>query len=627
MALMPPRRSARLSEDNFGNHDQQLSSSPNVFQDRTRGGTKWATSTAVKAIGNGGKQQKNTSSTDGSAGSSSTAATGIESSKTTVADQKPRKERRWEEIDEESENEEEDGDFMNGFTRPVITGNAKHAASLPVPRQPRNTFHEQAGDDGFIFSNVNPTVNAKGKGKASAVEGARGAPPRLSASGNASKNGETIRTASSGNDRRVSSGPVKAVRRVSLLRDGTAAVPHPNIADTELYRHCSSDLDPRQRLQHLAIWTLERSFAKIMKTYSAPSSSRHTLDDTVRGTINNLVQNTLLLDWPGRRRMETSAKQGKNSIDSLRPHPRNEANAKTEIQLQKQIDLMESEVKAWKEAESEMEQLEGEIRSLQCTLSSLNSEKDDCSELSDYLLPQASSLQDQKDEKALDSMRKSLANAATWLPTSESSNSDAFSTAQSDFVRLSEDLFVRDTGERVPSRPTKRRRTTSHRGEGEGESIRLDSIPLHLQGTDSDPRWEDVEFNADLLNSRSHTYAQLARLSDRYTTAVSARGAQAIGELIGSEDRSSTVSMRARESETDAATSSSMISREGQNTLQRILSGIRKLERGSTIADEEVEGERTNLPHPSESKGGPSVGDVSDGDILRAFAGISRARR
>lgn len=623
MALMPPRRSARLSEDNFGNHDQPLSSSPNVFQDRTHGGTKWATSTAVKTIGNGGKQ-KNTSSTDGSAaGSSSTAATGIDSSKTTIADQKPRKERRWEEIAEESDNEEEDGDFMNGFTRPVITGNAKHAASIPVPRQPRTTFHEQAGDDGFIFSNANPTANAKGKGKASTIEGAKGAPPRRTASGNV---GEALRTASTGSDRRVSSGPVKAVRRVSLLRDGTVAVPHPNIADTDLYRHCSSDLDPRQRLQHLAIWTLERSYAKIIKTYSAPSSSRHTLDDTVRGTIENLVQNTLLLDWPGRKRMETFAKQGKSSTSSLRPHPRNEANAKAEIQLQKQIDLMESEMKAWKEAEGEVERLEGEIRSLQDTLSSSNAEKDDCSELSEYLLAEAPSSQDHREEDALKSIRKSLSNAATWLRTPGSSNSSALSTAQADLARLSENLFVRDTGESVPPRPAKRRRTTSHRGED--ESVRSEPTALHLQGTDGDPRWEDVEFNADLLNSHAHSYAQLAMLSDRYTTAISARGAQAIGELIGSEDRSSTIPIRAREGEREGATSSSsMISREGQNTLQRILSGIRKLERGSTLADEDPEAEGNHLSHPSEGKSGPSTGDVSDGDILRAFAGISRARR
>ncbi|PWN38445.1 uncharacterized protein FA14DRAFT_160011 [Meira miltonrushii] len=627
MALMPPRRSARLSEDNFGNHhDQPLSSSPNVFQDRMRGGKQWPpTSTAVKTMGNGGKQ-KNTSSTDGSAaGSSSTAATGIDSSKSTIADQKPRKERRWEEIADESENEEEDGDFMNGFTRPIITGNAKHAASIPVPRQPRTTFHEQAGDDGFIFSNANPTADAKGKGKASAVEGAKGAPPRRNMSSNTGNVGDTLRTASTGSDRRVSSGPVKAMRRVSLFRDGTVAVPHPNIADTDLYRHCSSDLDPRQRLQNLAIWTLERSYAKIKKTYSAPSTSRHTLDDTVRGTIENLVQNNLLLDWPGRRRSETLAKQGKSSKDSLRPHPRNEVNAKAEVQLQKQIDLMESEMKAWKEAEGEMERLEGDIRSLQETLSSSNSEKDDCSELSDFLSMQVSSSCDQKEDNGLSSIRKSLSNAATWLRTSESSDPSTLTAAQAGLARLSEDLFVRDTGENVPSRPAKRRRTTSHRGED--ESVRSEPTPLHLQGTDADPRWEDVEFNADLLNSHAHSYAQLARLSDRYTTAISARGAQAIGELIGSEDRSSTIPVRAREGEAEGATSStssSMISREGQNTLQRILSGIRKLERGTTFTEEDPEAERNNH---SEGKGGPSAGDVSDGDILRAFAGISRARR
>lgn len=628
---MPPRRSARLSEDNYDHKNQPISSSPNVFQDRMRGGKQWSNSiAALKTSGNG--KQQNTSSS-GSAGSSSTAATALESSKTAITDHPSRKERRWEEIADESENEEEegeeeDGNFMNGFTRPVISGNARHAASIPVPRQPRTTFHEQAGDDGFIFSNVNSSANTKGKGKATAIEGAKGAPPKRSVSGNTVELGHELRTTSTGDNRRVSSGPVKAVRRVSLLRDGTAAVPHPNIADTDLYRHCSSELDPRQRLQHLAIWTLERSYAKILKTYSAPSSSRQTLDLTVRGTIDSLVKNILLLDWPGRRRTETKAKQGRNTIDSLRPHPRNQANAKAEVQLQKQIELMETEINAWKEAESEMDQLEGEIRDLHNTLSGLDSERGDVGELFENLLPQNTSLLQKGDEKTLSPIRKSISNAATWLLAPDSSTPAALSLAQADFIRLSEELFVQQTGEAVPPRPSKRRRTTSNRSGSGNESVRSDPTPLHLQGTDVDPRWEEVEFNADLLHSRAHSYAQLANLSDRYTSAISARGAQAIGELIGREDRFSTIaSAGTREggtgtSSSTSASSTSMISREGQNTLSRILSGIRKLESGSSITDEDLD------VKAMEGKGGASAaGDVSDGDILRAFAGLSRVRR
>ncbi len=47
-----------------------------------------------------------------------------------------------------------------------------------------------------------------------------------------------------------------------------------------------------------------------------------------------------------------------------------------------------------------------------------------------------------------------------------------------------------------------------------------------LKGSEHDPRWADVEFNVDLLRSRSHQFAQLESLANRYVRTVSAHAAK-----------------------------------------------------------------------------------------------------
>ncbi len=52
---------------------------------------------------------------------------------------------------------------------------------------------------------------------------------------------------------------MKGQRRVSSLRDGTAAYPHDDVPDYELFRHCSDQLPPVVRMKHLVGWILKRS--------------------------------------------------------------------------------------------------------------------------------------------------------------------------------------------------------------------------------------------------------------------------------------------------------------------------------------------------------------------------------
>lgn len=58
---------------------------------------------------------------------------------------------------------------------------------------------------------------------------------------------------------RRSSLNLKGQRRVSSLRDGTAAYPHDDVPDHELFRHCSDQLPPVVRMKHLIGWILKRS--------------------------------------------------------------------------------------------------------------------------------------------------------------------------------------------------------------------------------------------------------------------------------------------------------------------------------------------------------------------------------
>lgn len=124
----------------------------------------------------------------------------------------------------------------------------------------------------------------------------------------------------------------------------------------------------------------------------------------------------------------------------------------------------------------------------------------------------------------------------------------------------------------------------------------------HLSSLDAetDPRWKDVEFNADLLLSKTHTFAQLSSLSQRYIAAVSARGAKALKEM--------TEGPRQKLGSLHSLASSSTISRESRDNLDQILSEIRTIE-------EEA----------SDDEGGPDrgIGEVSEGEILRAYAQMS----
>ena len=77
----------------------------------------------------------------------------------------------------------------------------------------------------------------------------------------------------SSRSRRSSLG-LKGSKRVSSLRDGTAAYPHDDVPDRELYRHCSSDLPPVVRMRHLIGWVLKRSIdAALGKVDLAAASS------------------------------------------------------------------------------------------------------------------------------------------------------------------------------------------------------------------------------------------------------------------------------------------------------------------------------------------------------------------
>lgn len=616
MALMPPRRSMRLSN---GHGSDELSSPP-ITSHKSKAPAFRPNAARIDPV--------NTFYEGSSAGSSSTS--GAAPGRAANA----RRERRLEEIQSDDEGDDS-ADFMTGFTRPVISGNARHAAAIPVPRQPRTTFHEEAGDDGFIFSAADPSGMRE---QLSGIPGAKGPPPRASLAqhkaiakasrgetGGAGLGSDWERQAEAGpstgssrvpltpafTDRRVSSGSVKAVRRVSLLRDGTAAYPHPTIADADLYRHCSSELEQSDRLRHLTLWTLDRSMKKTLSQFDGPSSSRAPLEAAIKATLQSLLRGEHAVAWPShmddarRPRAQSSAT---NASKQARPHPRNEANKRAENKLQHDVDQMEKEVASWERAKQDLREYEAETQAL------IERATEEEAELASLLAPER--VGDNAEEaQSVQDARRALAQDAPWLQ-----QMSTLSGSTENAVRLASDLFSSQYGIPVPARPVKRRRTTSARSEEHVEAEASMTRPADfLQGTEADPRWHDVEWKADQVRAYTHIYTQLALLASRYTTAISARGAHAIGELIGSANG---------EGATGFEADASKISRESQQTLQRILSGIRNVERGATDDDERAEiGNDGNGAEPAQAKPSTHPGDISDGDILRAFAGISSRNR
>lgn len=460
---------------------------------------------------------------------------------------------------------------------------------------------------------------------------------------------------------RVTSGSVKASRRTSLLRDGGPAYPHPTISDADLYRHCSSELDSRERMRHMASWTLERgtsdalaylkkhigrSAASKSSTQSAALAEAHgTLQAALQKTLRDLSRGALDIDWSKRGASSSAVEPGPST---QKPHPRNEVNRRTAAQLERTVATMERELEAWQRTKEETDEYAAETARLEAEIPTAQDGEeadveDDGALASLLAVAPGKRRLDKTQEEQLRDATSALANEAPWLLSLH----DVAPTLQRAIAAASDVTHGSDLSGKaraiIDHAKKRQRRDRSSPPPSASDDDGTDDVQdVEVQetfgGSALDTRWKEVEFHTDLLREQAHAHAQLCLLAQRYTSSVSARGAQAIGELVsgappptaavgrrgGRGSGKATSSSPSSTSSPSSAAAAAVISQENRRNLERILAGIRSLEDGGeALGDSQhasgLGGEAKSASTAAAAHGG----DVSDSDILRAFAGVN----
>lgn len=400
---------------------------------------------------------------------------------------------------------------------------------------------------------------------------------------------------------------LKGQRRVSSLRDGTIAHPHVDVPDYELFRHCSDQLPPVVRMKHLVGWILKRSLDIAIGKSELPVRPR---DAAKKSKGKSKEPNELPvfseaeLELIRKRDSELSAvleqlltdlNEGAFGISWMdqndqadnkhrQPHPRNESNRKAAAQLSAVVDAMRSESQAWSKELTRLEDYEAETARLEAIL-----QEDGTAESGDVIAWDRQDL----DEAGLQQLRDAEA-AVEWLQ------------------RLQGD------GTAEAGKPKSRSKGRTSKAANARSDDEVD-----LKGTEHDPRWNDVEFNVDLLRSQSHQFAQLESLASRYVRTVSAHAAQALRDRTSSSSAIATSSSSAKGGRRKTAAGSKN-GRGGNERLEVLLSGVRE---SRSIPQPGADGRPINAADQSMADVSASVvqvePDESDPlDILRALARV-----
>jgi hypothetical protein len=265
------------------------------------------------------------------------------------------------------------------------------------------------------------------------------------------------------------------------------------------------------------------------------------------------------------------------------PHPRNESNRKASAQLSAIVEAMRNESLAWSKELTRLEDYEAETSRLEALL-----DDEGAAESGDVIAWDRHDL----DEAGLQQLRDAEA-AMEWLQKLEAEDAADAPKAKS----------------RTKGRSSK---AAQARGADDDEQ---------LQGTEHDPRWADVEFNVDLLRSRSHQFAQLESLASRYVRTVSAHAAQALRDRTSSSSAlAGTSSSSAKRGRRKAAGDTNDGGHGSSERLEALLSGVRESRSISTTGAES----RPSAPDQSVADVSASTfvePDESDPtDLLRALA-------
>lgn len=400
---------------------------------------------------------------------------------------------------------------------------------------------------------------------------------------------------------------LKGQRRVSSLRDGTAAYPHDDVPDYELFRHCSDQLPPVVRMKHLVGWIVKRSLdiahgkaelplrardaAKKAKGKAKEANQLPVFTDAeskllgsreaeVRAVLDQILSDlndgVFGISWMGESN-ETDKKK------HLQPHPRNVSNRKAAAQLSAIVENMRNESQAWSKEQTRLEDYEAETSRLEALL-----QENNAAETGDIIAWDRNDL----DEVGLQQLR------------------DA--EAAIDCLRQLE----HGEGAEAPKAKPRSKGRTSKAANARQEH------GAEPKGTEHDPRWADVEFNVDLLRSRSHQFAQLESLASRYVRTVSAHAAQALRDRTSS---SSALAGTSSSSAKDGRRKSAIGSKNGHGGSERLevlLSGVRE---SRSISQPLADNKPVNAADQSVADVSASMAtvepDESDPtDLLRALA-------
>ncbi len=251
----------------------------------------------------------------------------------------------------------------------------------------------------------------------------------------------------------------------------------------------------------------------------------------------------------------------------MQPHPRNESNRKAAAQLSAVVDAMRSESQAWSKELTRLEDYEAETARLEAIL-----QEDSTAESGDVIAWDRQDL----DEAGLQQLRDAEA-AVAWLHKLQGEDATAAVKPKS----------------RSKGRTSK---AATSRSDDESD----------LKGTEHDPRWNDVEFNVDLLRSQSHQFAQLESLASRYVRTVSAHAAQALRDRTSSSSAIAGTSSSGSKQGRRKTAAGSKNGRGGNERLEVLLSGVR---------------ESRSIPQPS-VEGRPANADQSEADVSASMVQV-----
>lgn len=566
--------------------------------------------------------------------------------------------RRFEDFDfDEGSIADGDDTFVGGAgggRRSNANGNGDGTGATTA-RKPRRTLNEEADESGFIFTRISqqkqreqPPPQQQQQPDPSSSSSSRQVvtpPPQPSSSRTVTETlpsdrlGETPinqknrlyrsglgtpagkpRRPSAGlpHNNRRSSLNFKEARQSSSMREASNSYPHPGIPDKELHRHISAATPPAVRMKILADWAFDRARADVLaglpsepqppKTKRARKDDattantdkdspwtaqerkilercRATLEKVMLDSMRDLQDGKVSVTWSAGAGAATD-QQHAQPAKQRRPNPENTTNIALAQTLTSQADALRAENAKWEEETRRIEAYEAETAALV--------------------------------KAAVSASTSSSTSSSATSPPSSSSHAalgwdnddlDAESAQMMDLARqalAADDDWAEATKTAVASSDTA-------------------TAPPHLQGTDLDPRWRSLAFNADAILSQTHLLDQLLQLSTQYTDTTSSRAAHTLRRLaFGEMDSSAGASGTANVNASDPTQSSSNDSSDARNAQrarqERILSGISMRDGPSLIpGDADDAAARPSSPPPPAHRIKEDA-DQSAVDLFRAFA-------